>query len=126
MAKKTPIDKLQAVIADTLDEYGEEVDRNMTEAVKAVAKAGATALRQSSKQTFGGTGEYASGWTAAVDEGRLSTSAVIYNSKVPGLPHLLEHGHAKRGGGRVEGRKHIEPVEEQIINEFQAEVEKRL
>ena len=41
---------------------------------------------------------------------------------VPGLPHLLEYGHAKRGGGRVPGRAHIKPVEDKITKDFERKV----
>jgi hypothetical protein len=42
------------------------------------------------------------------------------------LAHLLEYGHAKVGGGRVEGRPHIRPAEEMVIREFMAEVEEAI
>ena len=45
-------------------------------------------------------------------------------SKVPGLPHLLENGHAKRGGGRVPGKTHIAPVEQELIKQFEEQIEK--
>ena len=53
---------------------------------------------------------------------RLGAEAVIY-SRIPGLPHLLEHGHATRNGGRKGQRVHISPVtdkiNESLIREFE-------
>lgn len=124
MAKKTPIDKLSSAISDVLEQYGAELQENVAEAVKAVSKQGAKAVRSAAKTTFGGSGEYARGWTSRADTGRVSVQGYIYNKDLPGLPHLLENGHAKRGGGRVPGRPHIKPVEEQIVKDFEEAVKK--
>lgn len=126
MAKKTPLDKFSEAIHDILDEYGDSIRANVAEAVKAVSKKGAQAVKQAAKTTFGGTGEYAAGWTSRVETGRYSSQGAIYNKDVPGLPHLLENGHANRGGGRTPGRPHIKPVEEKVIEEFETEVKKGL
>lgn len=42
------------------------------------------------------------------------------------LAHLLEKGHAKRGGGRVAGRPHIAPAEQAGIEQLQSIIEKAL
>lgn len=126
MAKKTSIDRLGAAIHDILAEYGDDVQENLADAVKRVTKKGAQAVKAAARSTFGGTGEYAAGWTSRTETGRLSAQGVIYNADVPGLPHLLENGHANRDGGRTPGREHIKPVEETIVQEFEAEVKKGL
>lgn len=113
----TPIDKFQAAINKALKDYADDVQGNLNEITKVFAQKGAQAVKGASRQ-FGGTGKYAGGWTSQTETGRFSAQGHIYNQKVPGLPHLLEHGHAKRGGGRVAGREHIAPVEEKISEEF--------
>lgn len=119
---KTTVDTLAVDIQKILDEYGEEVTNLSKETVKKVAQKGVQALKSNSG-IFGGSGKYASGWTSKVEEGRLNTTATLYNGKTPGLPHLLEFGHAKRGGGRVSGRTHIAPVEQELERIFTQELE---
>ena len=125
MAKKSPIERLQAEVSAILEEYGDEVAENLDEITKEVGKKGAKALRSSSKGSFGGSGKYARGWTYEVEESRLGTTVTIYN-RTPGLPHLLENGHAKRGGGRVPGRSHIAPVEAELIEMYEKEVASKI
>lgn len=122
MAKKIPIDRLTAEINKILTEYGEDVQRDVDEAAAKVTKAGVRAVKGNSRSTFGGSGKYASGWTSKFEKGRLSSQGIIYNATVPGLPHLLEHGHANRNGGRTPGQSHIAPVEQKIIKDFEEAV----
>lgn len=123
MGKKVPLEQLQVEINKILEKYGENVNQNVQEITKEFAKKGAKAISGEAKSKFGGTGKYASGWTSQVEEKRMTTQGIIYN-KTPGLPHLLENGHANRGGGRTPGRSHIAPVEEKLIAEFTKAVEK--
>ncbi len=119
---KVGIDQLQSAINKILKEYGDDVYNRTEELTKAFAKKGAQAVKSAASSAVGGTGKYAKGWTSQVEIGRLSAVGTIYN-RTPGLPHLLEHGHAKRGGGRVSGRTHIAPVEEKLVEEFTKAVE---
>lgn len=111
-----------AALQKILKEYQEDVSKNVNDLAKKFTQKGVKEVKSASGQ-FGGTGKYASGWTSKFETGRLSSQGIIYNGKVPGLPHLLEKGHAKRGGGRVAGREHIAPVEQTLIEEFQKAVE---
>lgn len=124
MAKVT-VDNLSAAIEDVLKEYGEQVGNLCEDAVKEVTKLGVKAVKSSSK-VFGGNGNYASGWTSQVETGRMSAQGTIYNRKVPGLPHLLEHGHLLRNGKRKSGTVHIAPVQEELEKTFRQELERSL
>lgn len=122
--KRTPIDKLKTDISKILEEYQDEIADNLSEVTNKVAKKGALALQRESRAKFGGSGKYAKGWkveTTGKTRRQVSWSSVIYN-ETPGLPHLLENGHALRNGGRVAGRPHIEPIEEEIVKEYETEV----
>lgn len=116
---------LSAEIKKILDDYEVEVTDDMKAAIKAAAKAGVKKVKSNAK-IFDGTGKYKKGWTSRVEEQRMSAQGTIYNKDVPGLPHLLENGHAKRGGGRVAGREHIRPVQDEIEQDFMKELEARL
>ena len=119
--KKIKIDDLEDTVSKILDEYAGEVDGAVEEITRAAAKAGAAEIRENAKNTFEGTGKYAKSWTYKVERGRLYTTGVIY-SNMPGLPHLLENGHAKRGGGTVKGRPHIKPVEEKLNSQYESQI----
>ena len=124
MAKKVPLDKLSDEIENILDDYKNDINQGVRDAVVSVTKAGAKAVKAEARSKFKShTGLYAKGWTYKVErKDKLTTQGVIYNKDIPGLPHLLENGHAKRGGGRVPGRQHIKPVEDLIVKEFEAKV----
>ena len=42
------------------------------------------------------------------------------------IAHLLEHGHAKRGGGRVRARPHILPAQEAAEQQLMHDIERGL
>lgn len=122
---KTTVDTLAADVMKILDDYEADVTKLTKEEAKKVGQKGVQSLRSSSG-VFGGTGKYASGWRSTVEENRFSAKATLHNARLPGLPHLLENGHAKRGGGRVHGTVHIEPVERELDRIFTQELEAAL
>lgn len=126
-SRKTPINKLDSAIHGILEDYSAEISQSMDQTVKRVTREGVKALRAESRRAFpNGTAAYAKGWTSSVDTKKRSAQGVIYNKDLPGLPHLLEYGHANRGGGRTPGRVHIEPVENTIAQSFVKEVTKAI
>ena len=125
MPKKVTTETLADSIRDILEEYGDEVKGSLDEITKKIAQKGQQAIKNESKSKLNGK-RYWKGWKVDLQVGRLDTKATIYNESLPGLPHLLEYGHAKRGGGRVQGTVHIAPVEEQLVNEFEKQVRSKL
>lgn len=111
---------LSTAMCKILAQYGDDV----TEAVRRLVKRAGTECRDKLKQTSPrDTGKYAEGWTAgSYTWTALGAEITVYNGKKPGLAHLLENGHAKRGGGRVNARVHIKPVEEEVSGELEKKI----
>lgn len=108
-----------------LMEYGVNVADAVDTSCREVAKEAVQKLKDQSPK--GTKGKYAKGWAAKFEKGRLQTSATVYGkSGTYQLAHLLEHGHARRGGGRVGAIVHIKPVEEWAMDEVQDRVIEKL
>lgn len=116
---------LDKAVKDILSQYGEVAIEATKEAVAEVAKESAKKLKSNSPR--GRTGKYAKGWASKVETGRVSASATVYGkSGTYQLAHLLEHGHAKRGGGRTTPIQHIEPVEQWAVEEALQRITQKL
>lgn len=122
---------LSAEIQKILSNYDVEVSKNIRQITDAVAKKGAQMLNASSNEKYPGS-NYAKGWGVTDASTRVYTSVVIHHKTAPGLPHLLEYGHALKRGGRtigkgfVDGREHITPVEQEIVKLYTEEVLSKL
>lgn len=114
---KTSIDNLANEITSALKEFTTEVEVGMEKAKEDNAKLGAKTLKVTSPKK---TGDYAKGWRAK----RFGTAWAVHNATDYQLTHLLEKGYAKVGGGRVSGKPHIGPVEEQVIVGYEKQLEK--
>lgn len=115
------------VVQDILQkQYYPQVVEVSTKVINEVSKEAVKKLRQNSPK--GATGKYGKGWASKVETGRLTVGATIYGKHgTYQLAHLLEHGHAKRGGGRnVDAIVHIKPVEEWAVNEAYERIIDRL
>lgn len=105
-------------IISAVGEYTDEVEEGLKEAKIKVSKKTVQRLKKTSPKRFG---EYAKAWRVT----EVGTAQVIHVA-APHYrrAHLLEKGHAKRGGGRVSGQPHIAPAEEEAIKDYEREVEK--
>lgn len=110
MAKGIPIDKLSTAIEAELAKYSQEVADQIKQDVQDVAKECVAEIKQKSPKR---TGKYRRGWREQVAyESNEDLRILIHNKTSGPLTHLLEFGHAKVNGGRVEGIPHIGPAEQ--------------
>ena len=104
------IDNLASVVMEGLEEYVNLADTEMKKAVKKTAKSVKDEISANAPKN---TGAYAKSWaTKKTGENSHSLEMTVHSKNRYQLAHLLEKGHAKRGGGRVSGKPHIAPAEE--------------
>ena len=107
--------------------------KTSTEAVKKAAEESAREIREDIKEHAPvgkgpKSGTYRKSWrTRKTEETPTSISYVIHAGPSGyRLAHLLEFGHAKRGGGRTSEQPHIKPAEERGIRQFEEKIRRDL
>lgn len=117
------IDQLSDAVMEQLNEYKELAVDEMNKAVKDAGDTVKKEISERASTLFKGN-KYAKSWVAKeTSKTTTGIEVTVYSPKEYRIAHLLEKGHAKRGGGRVDGRPHIEPAEE--IGEKQLEEDLR-
>ena len=120
---RVSVDGLADAVMKGLEEYAKLATDDMKKSVK---DAGKFCKEEVSANAPVRTGRYAKSWKSKVTGESSNALTVTVYSSVPGLPHLLEHGHAKRGGGRVRAIPHIAPAEEAAEEKLIKDIEKAL
>ncbi len=117
-------DGIAVAIQDILSEYSKEVAEAVRLEIDEIAVEGAKEIAEKSPKK---SGHYAGGWGVIKTQGFTTKyTATIANLSKPSLTHLLEKGHAKSNGGRVEGKPHIGPVYDRITKEAPMRIGKRI
>ena len=94
---------------------------------KSVTKAGTKVRKDIASSAPKDIGSYAKSWTVKkTKETANSLEITVHSKNRYQLAHLLEKGHAKRGGGRVAGKAHISPAEESGVQLFEKLIEEAL
>ena len=118
------IDDLADIVMDGLREYSELADTAMK---KAVRKTATSVKKEISENAPKDSGRYAKSWaTKKTKETSHSLEMAVHSKNHYQIAHLLEKGHAKRNGGRVEGKPHIAPAEENGAELLQSLIRKEL
>ena len=124
MATKVSIDQMASVIMDGLKEYADLATDDLKAAVK---KTGNDVKKQIQSTAPKDSGKYSKSWSVkTTKESSNGMEVTVYSRNRYQLAHLLEFGHAKRGGGRVAARPHIADAEEAGIEAFEKAIERSL
>lgn len=120
----TSINDMADEIMKGLQEYSELADTAMKKAVRKTATSVKNEIFANAPVK---SGRYKKSWTTKkVKENSHSLEITVHSKDRYQIAHLLEHGHAKRGGGRVATIPHIAPAEENGADLLESLIEKEL
>lgn len=121
---RVSIDQMASAIMEGLQDYADLATDDLKTAVK---KAGTTVRKQIQATAPSDTGKYAKSWSVkSTKETSNSLEVTVYSKNRYQLAHLLEYGHAKRGGGRTKAQPHIAPAEEAAISQLERDIKRSL
>ena len=121
---KTTVGNMAEAIMKELDEYSKLASDSVKTAVKDAAKIVKTEISANAPVR---TGKYKKSWTTkTTDESSNSLHITVHSKNRYQIAHLLEHGHAKRNGGRVKAIPHIAPAEEIGVEQLERDIKSAL
>ena len=122
MTASVSIGNMADVIMKELNAYADTTADGVKTAVQKAAKTVKAEIQASAPVK---TGAYKKSWAAKnTAESSNKLEITVYSRNRYQLAHLLEHGHAKRGGGRVAARPHIASAEQSGIEQLEQEIER--
>ena len=118
------IDNLASEVMKGLMEYKDLVTSDMKVAVR---KAGRSVKKDIQANAPKKTGAYSKSWkVSTTKETSESLELTVHSPKKYQLAHLLEKGHAKRGGGRTQAVPHIAPAEDSAVKQLESDIKKAI
>ena len=122
MGTRTSVGNLAAEVMKQLNDYAELTTEGMK---KAVNDAGKTVRKEIQAGAPVKSGKYKKSWTVKkTDESSTKLEVTVHSRDRYQLAHLLEHGHAKRNGGRTAALQHIAPAEALGIEQLERDIER--
>lgn len=104
-------------VSGLLEDYAENIQEAVAQAVEKTGKqALKTVKAKSPVRKDRGGGRYKKGWrmkTERIGVFKTQAKVSVYNATDGPLVHLIENGHQKVNGGRVEGIPHVRPAYEE-------------
>jgi len=124
MGRSIGINELADAVMGTLKEYADLAADEVKEAVKDAGNTVRDEIKQNAPKD---SGDYAKSWTVKKQKETSDSLSIVVHSKTKyQLAHLLEFGHAKRGGGRVSAQPHIAKAEAHGIKQLEENISRAL
>ena len=124
MGKTIKPEQFAKEVMDGLEEYAELAADVMKKEIQETGKVVKKQIEQTAPRK---SGRYAKSWAVKkTAESSNSLEVTVHSRNRYMLTHLLENGHAKRGGGRVRAIPHIAPAEELGAQELEKRIERAL
>lgn len=123
-SQKVQVGELAAAVMEQLAEYSRLAADSLKDAVRSAGKTVRKEIRDTAPKD---TGAYGKSWSAkATYEDSRRLEVTVHSRNRYQLAHLLEFGHARRGGGRTAARPHIAKAEELGVKQLERDIERSL
>ena len=122
-ALEVNIGDLADAVMSGLEEYAKLSTDSMKESVRKAAKLCKAEIVANAPVD---TGKYKKSWRISTTGESANKLDIVVHSERYWQPHLLEHGHATRNGGRVSARPHIAPAEKKAVEQLEKDIQAAL